>query len=213
VPLIQLLLPVVVVMLIGMVVIMITSGGGLSAGRFSPWYLMFPVFMLMSVMTMAAHTVGGGTSIGEINEDRKEYLRYLGVQRPRVQYTAKLQHSVLERDHPSSEVLQSLAGSARMCERQRDHPQFGRVRLGLGTQKLAQNVTTAQPQNGVTLQAIATTATGNTSQSTAAQTNISNATAVNTAVAVASLDQTMTALHAAIKTFGTVHSLSLFNDI
>ena len=138
VPLMQLILPVVVVlMLIGMVVVMITSGGGLSAGRFSPWYLMFPVFMLMSVMTMAAHTVGGGTSIAEINEDRKDYLRYLGIQRRRVQHTAKLQHSVLNWDHPSPEVLPSLAGSARMWERQRDHPQFGRVRLGLGTQKLA----------------------------------------------------------------------------
>ncbi len=138
VPLMQLILPVVVVlMLIGMVVVMVTAGGGLSAGRFSPWYLMFPVFMLMSVMTMAAHTVGGGTSIGEINEDRKDYLRYLGVQRRRVQNTAKLQHSVLNWDHPSAEVLPSLVGSPRMWERQRDHPQFGRVRLGLGTQKLA----------------------------------------------------------------------------
>lgn len=51
----------------------------------------------------------------------------------------------------------------------------------------------------------------NTSQSTAAQTNISNAIAVNTPVAIASLDQTMTALQAAIKTFGTVQSLGLFN--
>ena len=80
-----------------------------------------------------------------------------------------------------------------------------------GIAQYQQSVTTAQAQNGVTLQALAATATGNTNQSTEAQTNVSNATAVNTPVAIAALDQTMTALQAAMKTFGTVQNLSLFN--
>ncbi len=83
-----------------------------------------------------------------------------------------------------------------------------------GIAQYQQSVTTAQAQNGVTLQALSATATGNTNQSTEAQTNVSNATAVNTPVAIAALDQTMTALQAAMKTFGTVQAgLSLFNYI
>jgi flagellar hook-associated protein 3 FlgL len=80
-----------------------------------------------------------------------------------------------------------------------------------GIAQYQQSVTTAQAQNGVTLQAISATGTGNTDESTEAQTNINNATAVNTPVAIAALDQTMTALQAAMKTFGSVQNLSLFN--
>lgn len=82
-----------------------------------------------------------------------------------------------------------------------------------GIAQYQQSVTTAQAQNGVTLEALSATATGNTDQSTEAQTNVNNATAVNTPVAIAALDQTMTALQAAMKTFGTVQNLSLFNYI
>jgi flagellar hook-associated protein 3 FlgL len=76
-----------------------------------------------------------------------------------------------------------------------------------------QGVITAQAQNAVTLQAITNASTSNSNQSTQLQTNIVNATAVNTPVAIASLDQTVTALQAAMKTFGTVQSLSLFSYI
>jgi flagellar hook-associated protein 3 FlgL len=82
-----------------------------------------------------------------------------------------------------------------------------------GLAQYQQAVTTAQAQNGVTLEAITATAAGNSNQSTEAQTNVANATAVNTPVAIASLDQTLTALQAAMKTFGTVQGLSLFNYI
>jgi flagellar hook-associated protein 3 FlgL len=74
-----------------------------------------------------------------------------------------------------------------------------------------QAIVTAQAQNGVTLQAIANAGTGNTQQSTAIQTNVQNATQVNTPAAIAALDQTLTALQAAMKTFGDVQNLSLFN--
>jgi flagellar hook-associated protein 3 FlgL len=80
-----------------------------------------------------------------------------------------------------------------------------------GIAQYQQSVATVQAQNGVTLEAISATAAGNTNQSTEAQTTVNNATAVNTPVAIAALDQTMTALQAAMKTFGTVQNLSLFN--
>ncbi len=80
-----------------------------------------------------------------------------------------------------------------------------------GLAQYQQAVTTAQAQNGVTLQALSTTSAGNTAQETAEQTNVDNATAVNMPAAITSLDQTMTALQAAMTTFGKAQSLSLFN--
>jgi flagellar hook-associated protein 3 FlgL len=74
-----------------------------------------------------------------------------------------------------------------------------------------QAVVTAQAQNGVTLQAINNASTNNSNQSTELQTNVENTIGVNTPVAIASLDQTLTALQAAMKTFGQVQNLSLFN--
>ena len=74
-----------------------------------------------------------------------------------------------------------------------------------------QVITTAQAQNGIALNAISNIAAGNTSQSTALQTSVSNATAVNSPVAISQLDQTLTSLQAAMKAFGTVQNLSLFN--
>ncbi len=82
-----------------------------------------------------------------------------------------------------------------------------------GLAQYQQAVVTAQAQNGVTLQAVANAGTGNTNQSTQVQTAVNNAVQVNTPVAIASLDQTLTALQAAMKTFGQVQSLSLFQYI
>ena len=79
-----------------------------------------------------------------------------------------------------------------------------------GLAQYQQGITTAQAQNGVTLQALATAATSNTAQQTAVQTTVNNATAVNMPAAISALDQTMTAVQAAMKTFGTAQSLSLF---
>jgi flagellar hook-associated protein 3 FlgL len=80
-----------------------------------------------------------------------------------------------------------------------------------GLSQYQQAFVTAQAQNGVTLQAIANAGASNTNQSTQIQTNDQNATAVNAPVAIANLDQTLTALQAAMKTFGDVQNLSLFN--
>lgn len=79
-----------------------------------------------------------------------------------------------------------------------------------GLAQYQQATLTAQAQNGVTLQAISAASTSNSSQATETQTNVDKAIAVSTPVAIASLTQTMTALQAAMKTFGTVQSLSLF---
>jgi len=79
-----------------------------------------------------------------------------------------------------------------------------------GIAQYQQAIVTAQAQTGVTLEAITNAGTGNTNESTETQTNVTNVTAVNTPVAIASLDDTLTALQAAMKTFGDVQNLSLF---
>ena len=74
-----------------------------------------------------------------------------------------------------------------------------------------QSVTTAQAQNGVTLQALANASTGDTTQQTAAQNAVNSATAVNMPAAITTLEQTMTAMQAAMKSFASAQSLSLFS--
>ncbi|WP_234730555.1 flagellar hook-associated protein FlgL [Acidocella facilis] len=74
-----------------------------------------------------------------------------------------------------------------------------------------QSVTTAQAQNGVTLQALANASTGDTTQQTAAQAAVNSATGVNMPAAITTLEQTMTAMQAAMKSFASAQSLSLFS--
>jgi flagellar hook-associated protein 3 FlgL len=82
-----------------------------------------------------------------------------------------------------------------------------------GLAQYQQNFVTAQAQNGVTLQAISNASTSNTDQSTQIQQNDQNATAVNMPTALTNLDESLAAVQAAMKTFGDVQSLSLFQYI
>lgn len=79
-----------------------------------------------------------------------------------------------------------------------------------GLEQYQQSITTAQAQNGVTLQAVTNAQTNTSAQKTAAQTTIDNASAVNMPAAITALNQTMTAMEAAMKTFSEVQGLSLF---
>jgi len=74
-----------------------------------------------------------------------------------------------------------------------------------------QAVTTAQAQNGVTLQAVKNAGTNNSNQSTALQAAVQNAVGVNTPSVITQLNETITAVEAAFKAFSTVQGLSLFN--
>lgn len=134
---VQVLMPLVMVaLLIGMVIMMFTFGG-MGSRAFSPYMMFFPVMMLIAVMSMASHTVGGGSQVGEVNEDRKDYLRYLGIQRRIVQQTGRKQHAARSWHNPELAVLPSLAWSSRKWERNPSSANFAQVRLGLGTERLA----------------------------------------------------------------------------
>lgn len=79
-----------------------------------------------------------------------------------------------------------------------------------GIEQYQQNVTVAQAQNGVTLQAVSNAQTNTSAQKNTALATINNATGVDMPAAITALNQTMTAIEASMKTFAETQSLSLF---
>ena len=139
------MMPVVmIVAMVGMTVLLFTSGG--SAAR-SPVTLLFPAMMMFSMVGMFT---GGGRSGGqrkaEMNEDRKDYLRYLGQMRERAREAANEQRAALEWNHPDPAALWSLASSRRMWERRCADADFCHLRVGRGAQRLATRL--VPPQTG-----------------------------------------------------------------
>ncbi|WP_127783955.1 type VII secretion protein EccCa [Rhodococcus sp. X156] len=150
------LMPVVmVVAVVGMVALLITSGGGLN-----PASLLFPMMMLMSMVGMFAG--GGGRSGGqrkaEMNEDRKDYLRYLGQMRGRARQAGNDQRAGLEWVHPDPEALSSMVRTRRMWERRTSDADFCHVRVGRGHQRLATQLVPPQTGPVEELEPIATVA-------------------------------------------------------
>ena len=138
------LMPVVmVVAMVGMIALLITSDGGLN-----PASLLFPMMMMMSMVGMFAG--GGGRSNGqrkaEMNEDRKDYLRYLGQMRGRAREAGDEQRAGLEWIHPDPNALWSMVRTRRMWERRTGDPDFCHVRVGRGHQRLATRL--VPPQTG-----------------------------------------------------------------
>lgn len=138
VSMLQFMTPVLMVlMVVGMGVAMFTMGSPGGGRVFSPYMLAFPMMMVIGVMVMASNSVGGGSQVGELNESRKEFLWYLGIQRRRVQDTGRCQHAARAWGNPEPAVLPSLVGTARMWEQRTTSSTFGHVRVGLGTELLA----------------------------------------------------------------------------
>ncbi|WP_026404408.1 type VII secretion protein EccC [Actinomadura rifamycini] len=82
-----------------------------------------------------------GRSSGErkvkLNNDRRDYLRYLGQVRKKVRAAAKQQREAMEWGSPDPASLWWLAMSARLWERRPSDDDFIQVRIGTGAQKLA----------------------------------------------------------------------------
>jgi S-DNA-T family DNA segregation ATPase FtsK/SpoIIIE len=128
------LLPVVMaVAMISMMAVVYRSG---SAAARNPVFLIFPLMMLVS----AAVTGVSGRDRrrgADIDADRNDYLDYLSGLRDSVSNTAAAQWSSLMWCHPHPDALWTLVGGPRMWERRCDDADFGQVRVGVGTQRLA----------------------------------------------------------------------------
>ncbi|MFC4853279.1 type VII secretion protein EccCa [Actinophytocola glycyrrhizae] len=138
------LMPVVmVVAMLGMMALMFTAGGAI--GR-NPVTLLFPMMMMFSMVGMMGQGRGGGPKKAEMNEDRKDYLRYLGQMRDRAREASLDQRAALEWVHPDPQALWSMATSRRMWERRQSDPDFCHLRAGRGSQRLATRL--VPPQTG-----------------------------------------------------------------
>ncbi|HEY0494109.1 MAG TPA: type VII secretion protein EccCa [Kutzneria sp.] len=139
-------LPVVMIVAsVGMMGYMFTAPGAKN-----PQTIMMGGFFLISTVGMMAGGAGGGRGGGqrkaEMNEDRKDYLRYLGQMRERAREAADDQRAALEWNHPDPQALWSMATTRRMWERRQSDPDFGHVRIARGSQRLATRL--VPPQTG-----------------------------------------------------------------
>jgi ESX secretion system protein EccC len=73
----------------------------------------------------------------QINDERRDYLRYLGGVRKQVRDVAKEQTEQTLAKFPAPEDLWLLAGTDRMWRRRRTDADYGRVRVATGPQVLA----------------------------------------------------------------------------
>jgi len=139
------IMPVVMVIaVIGMIAMMAMMGRNMLA---NPFMMMFPMMMIMSMVgMMAGFRGGGGKRAVELNEERKDYFRYLDQIRKEVRRTGGKQLESLGWSHPEPADLLSLVGTRRMWERRPNDPDFGHVRVGLGSHRLATKL--ARPETG-----------------------------------------------------------------
>ncbi|RZQ64090.1 type VII secretion protein EccCa [Amycolatopsis suaedae] len=137
------LLPVVMIVAsIGMMIFMLTVGGR------NPMMLMMGGMMVMGTVGMMVGGAGrgGGQKKAEMNEDRKDYLRYLGQMRDRAREAMVDQRAALEWVHPDPQALWSLATSRRMWERRQNDQDFLHLRVGRSSHRLATRL--VPPQTG-----------------------------------------------------------------
>ncbi len=131
-PLAKLLPGVMGVATVGMMVIYFTSG---TAAMRNPMFMFFPVMMLVSLIGTVAFGGRGGTRIAEINQDRRDYLRYLESVAQSTSKIIEAQRVSLTWRHPAPCSLWMLVGGRRMWERRPEDSDFGHVRVGVGTQR------------------------------------------------------------------------------
>ena len=137
------LLPVIMILAsVGMMVYMFKASNG------QPMMVMMGGMMLMGSVGMMAggNGRGGGAKKAEMNEDRKDYLRYLGQMRERTRESIDEQRQEREWVHPDPQALWSIATSRRMWERRTSDNDFMHLRVGRGSQRLDTRL--VPPQTG-----------------------------------------------------------------
>lgn len=117
---------------VGMVAVVFLSRSGMTR---NPMFVGFPLLMLVSAAIGAV--TGRGRRRAEIDADRRDYLGYLSELRVTVTNTAVAQRLSLSWCHPEPDALWTLVGGTRMWERRPADSDFCRVRIGVGTQRLA----------------------------------------------------------------------------
>ncbi|WP_116115702.1 type VII secretion protein EccCa [Austwickia chelonae] len=132
------LLPVaMILMVVGFIVV-----GGVNTGS-----LMMGSMMLMMTLGMFASSLAQNKDKVQLNVDRHDYLAYLDLQRDRVERIRHAQWTALMWSHPHPDLLWCYVGGRRMWERRLFDEDALVIRVGVGTQRLAQRLRT--PQTGL----------------------------------------------------------------
>ncbi|MFD2494763.1 type VII secretion protein EccC, partial [Amycolatopsis jiangsuensis] len=136
-------LPIVMVVVsLGLLVFLFQTGNG------NPLTIVFGATTFLGSLGMIAGGggKGGGQKKAEMDEDRKDYLRYLGQMRDRAREAMVDQRAALEWVHPDPQSLWSLGASRRMWERRHNDSDFLHLRVGLSSHRLATRL--VPPQTG-----------------------------------------------------------------
>jgi S-DNA-T family DNA segregation ATPase FtsK/SpoIIIE len=108
------------------------SGNGPMTIVFGALYAGVMVFMVVG-------SIGRGSAgrKSQLNEERRDYLRYLASLRKQVRQNSLRQRTALLLAHPEPESLVSLATGERVWERRPTDDDFAHVRIGTGPQRLS----------------------------------------------------------------------------
>ncbi|MDP9794067.1 S-DNA-T family DNA segregation ATPase FtsK/SpoIIIE [Catenuloplanes nepalensis] len=122
-------------MTIGMGVMAFVYIGRSSGGGLIVFGVLFAIVIVgVLVMGLSRH---GAAKRAQINDERRDYLRYLHGLRDRVRAAAGRQRAESTAALPAPETLPHLAGTPLMWSRRPGDATFGRVRAGLGPQRAA----------------------------------------------------------------------------
>src|SRR2546428_4428640 len=115
----------------------IGSGGG------SPLIIIMSGAMALGMVAMAISQLvrNGGDRKSKLNAERRDYLRYVGQLRRRAREAGDRQRLAVAWNNPDPSWLWSIATGLRLWERRGSHDDFGRARIGLGTQAAAMEFT------------------------------------------------------------------------
>lgn len=110
----------------------------LTMGRGPIGYIVGTMFLISSLaMVVGSLMRQRGSTKGQAQGDRKEYLRYLERTRTDVRHTAQAQRDALMWSAPEPGALWGVVESRRLWERRAGDEDFGVVRLGSGPRYLA----------------------------------------------------------------------------
>ncbi len=104
--------------------------------------LLGPGMMGLSMVGMGLMMTGRNSQGSDSTPtDRRDYLRYLTATREEVRSAIDRQRRAVNWQHPAPGRLYRIAGTDRMWERRVDDDDFCRLRVGLGSQRLAITLT------------------------------------------------------------------------
>jgi len=89
----------------------------------------------MMAMSLGQVTRSAGERKRKMQAERRDYLRYIAQVRTRARESAERQRGAVAWNNPAPDALWALAMGSRLWERRVSHEDFGRVRIGLGTQQ------------------------------------------------------------------------------